>query len=136
MAKETLFEVSNEKGTTIRDLEGDAKVSYKYEDSEDFEEVLNEPIEKGKVKAEDGKFPDKDESREFKESKIEILPTNYPFYLSRVSTIHGDPESFMKKGKVSVEGGPKKSYAERKSFGEANRITKLAELVARHGSGE
>lgn len=133
MAKEKIFEVTNEEGTKIKSMEGSAKVSYKYEDSEDFEEVLDEEISKGEVRAEGGRFPVKDEGRVFRESKIEVIPTNYPFYLSRVSTKEGDPKTLLANGKFKLVSGPKKSRAELKTLLVEAKATKAAALLEKLG---
>ena len=86
MAEEKLFEVANEKGTPIKSMAGNAKVYYAYDEEVSFTEVLAKPVEKGVVRSEEGKFPDAPEGKYIRETRIEVIPTNYPFYKSRVAT--------------------------------------------------
>jgi len=115
MAEEKLFEVANEKGTPITTMEGQAKVAYKYEGEETFTEVLDKPIEKGVVRSEAGKFPDAEEGKTIKETKIEVIPTNYPFYKSRTATKATSKGSDLLVGdKFKLEGTEPRTFKERK----------------------
>jgi len=115
MAEEKLFEIANEKGTPIKTMEGQAKVAYKYEGEETFTEVLDKPIGKGVVRSEAGKFPDAAEGKTIKETKIEVIPTNYPFYKSRTATKATSKGSDLLEGdKFKLKGTEPRTFKERK----------------------
>jgi len=131
MAAKKLFEVANEKGTPIKTMQGNAKVAYKYEGEETFTEVLNKPVEKGVVRSEAGKFPDAAEGKTIKETKIEVIPTNYPFYKSRTATKLTSRGSDLLVGdKFKLEGTEPRTFKDRDDA-KSNAITnKLAALTA------
>lgn len=131
MAKEKLFEVANERGTPIKTMEGTAKVEYKYEGEATFTEVLAEPVSKGVVMAEGGKFPDAAEGKTIRESKIEVIPANYPFYKSRVATKATQKAQDLLEGdKFKLEGTEPRTFKDRDDA-KSNAITnKLAALTA------
>lgn len=130
MAKEKLFEVTDEKGTPINTMEGNATVKYKYEDEEEFVEVLDEPVEKGVVKAEDGEFPAAAPGKTIEEAKIEVIPSNYDFYKSRsASKMTSDPKKVLDgEDKFKLEGTLPRTKADREAAKNDARVSKLEKL--------
>jgi hypothetical protein len=130
MAEAKLFEVANEKGTPIKTMEGSAKVAYKYEGEATFTEVLAKPVEKGVVKSEEGKFPDAAPGKTIRETKIEVIPTNYPFYKSRTATkVTSKGSDLLVGDKFKLEGTTPRTFKERDDA-KSNAITnKLAALT-------
>ena len=131
MAKEKLFEVANEAGTPIKTMQGNAKVEYKYKDEATFTEVLNEPVEKGVVRAEAGKFPDAAPGKEIAEARIEVTPANYPFYKSRVATKATQKAQELLEGdKFKLEGTKPRTFKERQTAKDDAITNKLAALTS------
>lgn len=131
MAEEKLFEVANEKGTPIKTMEGQARVSYKYEGEVDFTTVLDKPVEKGVVRSEAGKFPDAEEGKTIRETKIEVIPTNYPFYQSRVATkATSKAKELLEGDKFKLEGTKPRTFKERKEAKDNAIANKKATLSA------
>ena len=130
MAEEKLFEVANEKGTPIKTMEGQARVAYKYEGEATFTEVLAKPVEKGVVRSEAGKFPDAEEGKTIRETRIEVIPTNYPFYKSRTATkVTSKAKELLEGDKFKLEGTKPRTFKERKDA-KSNALTnKLAALT-------
>ena len=129
MAKEKLFIVANEAGTPITTMQGTAKVEYKYKDEANFTEVLNEAVEKGVVKSEEGQFPAAPAGKYIEKSRIEVIPTNYPFYKSRTATKATEKARDLLAGdKFKLEGTKPRTKAERKAAKDNAITNKLAAL--------
>jgi len=129
MAKEKLFEVANEQGTTIKTMEGTAKVEYKYVGEEAFIEVLSEDVKRGIVEAEAGKFPDPEEGKRIEKARIEVTPTNYPIYKSRTATKATEKANeLLKSGKFQLEFSVERTSLVRKTAGDNAKSAKLAKL--------
>ncbi len=78
-----IFDVTNEEGTIIDALQGNAVIKYQYEGDEEPTQVYAQAFTKGKVETEDGEFPEPEEGKVVMKMEIEVTPTNYPFYENR-----------------------------------------------------
>ena len=132
--KTQLFTVTDEQGTPIRSMEGRAEVAYLYQGDVDFTTVLDEPIEKGTVRAEEGRFPDAAPGKIITRTEIKVTPSNYTFYQSRTAIKQTeDPKSVLDgkdEDKFKLQGTKPRTIKERKEAKDNATVSKLSKLTA------
>jgi hypothetical protein len=129
--KEIITIIDDQSKTRIASLEANVEVAYKYQGDQDFTKVLETTAYKGKVLAEDGKWPAVDETKQLVERKVSISPNNYPFYESRdFITVFKDSNQLI--GGIKDEKfqllNRKKTKEERKKAVEGALIKKLERI--------
>lgn len=99
MAEEKLvaIAITNEKGTPLRSMEGQLEVEYKYKGEEEFTKVVDEVIDKGVYKTDDGKVPSAEAGKEIEEEKVKFTPKVEfgAFYSARTSVYKAQAEKLL-----------------------------------------
>ena len=134
--KKEVLKVVNEKDTLVKTLEGQAKVEYKYAEDAEWEVVMDEAIEKGVVKNEDGRFPAADSNKTLERQKVTISVSNNPFYKNRQFLF----DTQIKKQKLVGEGEKfrleeeKMTKEQKQEYRETIKAQRIANAADRFGS--